>query len=139
MGHSVQVVRDRHVIFNDIDLMLVLLMMAEQVQQHQTSFAKLAPHATHWRRSVEQRAPGVIEPGLVTISEDSEAEKQLPLLLAEVESMVIAFGNAIPVEVQQARWPIPGLALHAPGPTAAVQGTLRDIRRLFATATHSAT
>lgn len=131
MGHSVQLVGDRHSIFNDLDLMLVLLIMAERVQTHQPRFANLLPHAADWARSVEQRAPGVIQPGLETIIHDPEAVEQLPSLLTEVESMVRAFGDSIRIEVQKARWPLPGASLDKPVPVLRVLATLTQIRRLF--------
>jgi hypothetical protein len=61
VGHSIQNVGDRHAIFRDSDLMVLIALVRKELEDNSTAHERARSVVAAWRRQMEGYTPGCIE------------------------------------------------------------------------------
>ncbi len=132
MSTTVQSFGKRRDILDDHDVYLLARMLVESLAADPARYPALKDHGARWEAASAAHRPGVIALGLESLETDPAALADFRRLLDAVEAMVLAFGEAIPRDTVEARWPVRGLSHVGDLQTRFVLDTIRSLRTLVA-------
>ncbi len=132
MTTTVQSFGRRRDVLDDHDLCLATRMLVEVLAAQPRRYPALKDHGAHWDAVSAAHRPGAIALKLEDLESDPAALAEFRRLLDAVEAMVLGFGEAIPQEIVEARWPVHGLTHVGDVKTRFVLDTVRSLRSLLA-------
>jgi hypothetical protein len=130
MAHSIQVIGDRSEIFNDLDLLALLILMNEELESNPRTYPLLVSIAGHWRDCCEIYTPGAIELNLEQLVSSEDARQQFETLLSTVSQKLERSGDTIPAIELNSRMRVPN-ATFFDYPTSLLLATIKKINRLL--------
>jgi hypothetical protein len=125
MAHSIQVVDGRAEAFNDLDLIALVGLMAQEMKRGTPGHEMLEPLMADWRARLAFYGPGTIDLKLDGVISSSALREQVVSLLAAVESRVRAFGDAVPAPVLNELRMVPGVRFHDHATSTLVSAIIR--------------
>lgn len=132
MTTTVQRFGKRRDVLDDHDLCLATRMLVEALAEQPDRYPALKDHGARWDAVSAAHRPGAIALGLEDLESDPAALAEFRTLLDAVEAMVLAFGEAIPLQTVEDRWPVRGLTHVGDVKTRFVLDTIRSLRSLVA-------
>lgn len=85
---------------------------------------------SQWERAIELQAPGVLDLRLTEYCGDAVTRERLVAVLEEVESVLVAFGERVPLTHLKQICKVPGLLFEGPFPTRHLLAAVRCLLEL---------
>jgi hypothetical protein len=98
MAHSIEIYRGKTTVINDFDLLVVIGFGVELIRQS-TRFARFKGLENHWRQSMLQYGPGVIDLKLDQFLTIPDETREFRALLSAILDQASQHGKAIPANV----------------------------------------
>lgn len=130
MGHSILVLKDRHAIFHDSELSLLIGLMAAEVASCGSGYLAISATIVDADNERRRAGPGALELDLGHILAPSLAHEQFFALLNAVEARVRSFGTGIPCDVTQTLERVVGVTYSADYPAEYLLDALARLRAL---------
>jgi hypothetical protein len=109
MAHSIQVVGDRHEVFEDMDLLVVLGLLLEELSERPERYARLARLRDVWTECRTGFGPGTIDLELDEVAAHPASKNELLDLLAATEGRLSSYDAVIPGHVLNAQCGVRGV------------------------------
>ena len=108
MTHSIQFVKGKVEILNDLDLLLVLGIMIDEIEENRR-YSSLKRFVPCWDKCRKSSGPGTLDLRLESVALDVETKQEFVDLLAEIKNSIASEGSTIGADKINERWGIPGV------------------------------
>jgi hypothetical protein len=98
MAHSIETYKGKTTVINDLDL-LVIMGFAIEIIHQSASFAGFRDLETHWRRSIRQYGPGVLDLKLEQFITTPDKTRELRALLSTIVERASQHGKTVSAQV----------------------------------------
>lgn len=109
MAHSIQVIGEKSVVLNDLDLLLLLRMMVDSVDSGAYQDTGLQQICARWRQCWETYGPGTIDLELAEISSHNSSKAKFLDLTRDIEKFLRAQPPILERSIINQRWRIKGI------------------------------
>ena len=109
MAVSVQLVGRKAEVLNDLDLLILLRMMAEEVRSKPGRYSSLRQIADHWESCWEQYGPGTLNLELEKVALDSQKKADCLDLFARIGRKLCLLEATLPADRVNRRWGVKGI------------------------------
>lgn len=130
MAKSIQTVNGHDATFNDVDLLVVVRMVLSSMTEAKKR--KLATTVETLEGVLAMHAPGVVDLRMQDWVNDGETRSTLISLLANIETSLSEWGDAVPLAHLKEECRIPGVIFEEPYPTRLLAEAARQLRQLIA-------